>query len=119
MAGSHSDNEPLCAVSDIGPEGREARVEDDAGPRWLMLFHRDGELSAWQNVCPHQGRALNWAPNRFLFSAEGHLVCSHHGATFELSAGECVAGPCRGARLKPVDITVRDGRVYLGEHQGN
>lgn len=108
-------NQPLCALSDIGEDGREVRVDGEGGPRWLMLFHRGGEVSAWLNVCPHQGRALNWAPNRFIFSADDRLVCSHHGASFELPGGECVAGPCKGARLTPVPIRVENGFVVLAE----
>ncbi|MDX1556051.1 MAG: Rieske (2Fe-2S) protein, partial [Xanthomonadales bacterium] len=51
----------LCLRSEIGPSGKEVRVDRPEGPMWLMLFDRDGEISAWRNVCPHQGRALNWA----------------------------------------------------------
>lgn len=113
--GDKAHERPLCALSDIGESGKEVRIEGDAGPQWLMIFHRDGALTAWRNVCPHQGRALNWAPDRFLFSPEGLLVCAHHGASFELPGGECLAGPCRGARLTPVAVRVDDGRVYLAQ----
>lgn len=106
-------NAPLCAEIDIGEEGKEVRLEGETGPEWVMLFRRDGRLSAWRNVCPHQGRALNWAPDRFLFSDKGQLVCAHHGAAFELEQGRCVGGPCLGAYLTPVPVTVRDGKVYL------
>ena len=104
---------PLCRLADIGEAGKELRVDGAGGPQWLMLFNRDGAVSAWQNVCPHQGRALNWAPDRFLFSDEGLLVCAHHGASFELPGGRCVSGPCEGAHLKPVAIRIENDHVYL------
>ncbi len=104
---------PICSLDEIGPEGKEVRLDTGDGPQWLMLFHRDGELSAWRNVCPHQGRALNWAPDKFLFSDEGLLVCCHHGASFELASGQCVAGPCIGAQLTAVSVKVEEGWVYL------
>jgi len=115
--GDKARSQPLCALSDVGEGGKEVRIEGEAGPQWLMLFHRNGALTAWRNVCPHQGRALNWAPDRFLFSPDGLLVCSHHGASFDLAGGECVAGPCKGAQLAPLAIEVEDGQVYLQESQ--
>lgn len=105
----------LCRLSEIGETGKELRIEGTGGPQWLMLFYRDGTLTAWRNVCPHQGRALNWAPDRFLFSPDGLLVCAHHGASFSLPAGDCISGPCQGARLTAVAVTVKDGEVHLGD----
>lgn len=111
--GESKRSQPLCSLAEIGEGGKEIRIEGDAGPQWLMIFHRNGDLTAWRNVCPHQGRALNWAPDRFLFSPDGLLVCSHHGASFELPSGLCLDGPCKGANLTPVAVTVEDGTVYL------
>ena len=107
--------EALCAVSDVGEHGREICIETETGPQWLMVFFRHGRLTAWRNVCPHQGRALNWAPDEFLFSPDGLLVCSHHGASFELGEGQCVAGPCKGDWLTRVEVQVEDGWVYLAD----
>lgn len=89
----------------------EAVVDGDAES---VLLYRDGErVRAWLNVCPHAGRRLDWSPGRFLRSKDGGLVCAVHGATFELAAGECVAGPCRGAFLRAVPVEVRDDAVWL------
>jgi nitrite reductase/ring-hydroxylating ferredoxin subunit len=79
-----------------------------------LILHRDGDdVRAWLNVCPHAGRRLDWAPGKFLKSKEGLLVCAAHGAGFELAEGQCVAGPCRGDRLRAVPIELRDDAVYL------
>src|SRR3546814_15079106 len=76
--------------------------------------HRDGDaVRAWLNICPHAGRRLDWAPGQFLKSREGHLVCAVHGATFELSGGVCVAGPCRGESLRAVAVEVKGDDVVL------
>ena len=40
-------------------------------------------------------------------------MCATHGARFRIEDGHCVAGPCRGARLTVVPISVRDGAVHL------
>ena len=89
----------------------EGVVDGDAES---LLLHRDGDtVRAWLNVCPHAGRRLDWSPGKFLRAKDGGLVCAVHGATFELAAGECVAGPCRGAFLRSVPVEVRDGAVWL------
>ena len=78
-----------------------------------MVFYRDGHLTAWENACPHEGRSLNQAPGKFLFSDSGHLVCAHHGATFELPGGECVDGPCPGAHLTAIELEKANSWVLI------
>jgi nitrite reductase/ring-hydroxylating ferredoxin subunit len=79
-----------------------------------IILHRQGdEVRAWLNICPHAGRRLDWAPGKFLTSADGLLVCAAHGASFELARGECVAGPCRGEQLRAVEVELRDGKVLM------
>ncbi len=77
-----------------------------------LILHRDGEtVRAWRNVCPHQGRPLNWAPGRLLISDDGLLICPAHGAAFDLRSGECVKGVCQGSALVPLPVVVRDGQI--------
>jgi nitrite reductase/ring-hydroxylating ferredoxin subunit len=90
----------------------EATIDGDAES---LLLYRDGDaVRAWLNICPHAGRRLDWAPGQFLKSKDGLLVCAAHGASFELTGGECVAGPCRGESLRAIAVSVRDGAVWLG-----
>ena len=105
---------PLVRV-DALPDGGLAAVEGTvAGEAESLIVHRLGDsVRAWFNVCPHAGRRLDWAPNQFLLSKDGHLVCAVHGATFALPEGVCIAGPCRGDRLREVPVEVRDGAVYV------
>ena len=99
------------SIEDGGFVEIEALVNGDAES---LILHRDGQhVRAWLNVCPHAGRRLDWAPGKFLKSREGHLVCAAHGASFELSRGDCVAGPCRGDALLVIAVEVRDGQVVL------
>ncbi len=101
----------LDAIADGGFAETEAVVDGDAES--LILFRTGDAVRAWMNICPHAGRRLDWAPGQFLRSKEGLLVCAAHGASFELSQGECVAGPCRGEALRAVAVDVRDGKVWL------
>lgn len=78
------------------------------GERESILLYRDGEkISAWLNICPHAGRRLDYAPGRFLID-RGLLICASHGASFELDQGRCVAGPCKGASLRALKVSISD-----------
>ena len=106
-------SERLCAleqVPDPGVLGLEAPVQ--GAVEALLLLRRGAQVRAFLNVCPHAGRRLDWAPQRFIVS-EGAVICAAHGATFRIPDGECTAGPCRGQSLREVPVVVRDGSVYL------
>lgn len=107
--------DPLVTLERL-PDGAFAEVEVVLeGDAESLIVYRDGDhVRAWLNICPHAGRRLDWAPGQFLKSKDGHLVCAAHGASFELAGGECVAGPCRGESLRAVDVSVRDGAIWLG-----
>lgn len=110
------DAAPALAALEALPDGVPAacEVEVDGMPEPLILLRRGDAVRAWLNVCPHAGRRLDWAPGKFLLSKAGQLVCAVHGASFELDAGECVAGPCRGQSLRAVAVRVdADGMVRL------
>ena len=94
-------------------EGGFREVELDAGgrPVWLIVTRHQGTPRAWLSVCPHAGRALNWAPDRFLTEEQGRLVCSAHGAVFDPADGGCVSGPCRGASLSEVPVAEHDDAI--------
>lgn len=104
----------LANVEDIEDGGFievEGLVDGEAES---LILHRQGdEVRAWLNICPHAGRRLDWAPGQFLKSADGLLVCAAHGASFELARGVCVAGPCRGERLRAVAVVLRRGKVLV------
>ena len=114
--GAHASAVAIGRIDAIPPGGLvevEAVVEGE--PESLIL-HRDdaGAVRAWRNICPHAGRRLDWAPGQFLRAKDGSLVCAVHGASFELEAGRCIAGPCRGDRLRAVAVQCVDGEVRLG-----
>ncbi|MGE7138756.1 Rieske (2Fe-2S) protein [Luteibacter sp. NPDC031894] len=107
------ESEPLCLLADI-PDGNAIEVEAlVAGEvESLMVYRHGDEARAYFNVCPHAGRRLDYVPGKFLVRS-GQIICAAHGATFTAESGDCTAGPCRGDRLRPVAVTVRDGAVHL------
>ena len=99
--------------------------DEDADEREAILVataNGDGEgddgetdadrISCWLNYCQHLTHIKidkgSGAPMR-----NGELVCANHGAYFDADSGECTYGPCEGAYLTDLEVTVADGDVYL------
>jgi nitrite reductase/ring-hydroxylating ferredoxin subunit len=48
---------------------------------------------------------------------DGEIVCTNHGAMFEADTGYCTFGPCEGAYLDAVAVTVENGAVKLADER--
>ena len=104
----------LVALDELDDPGSvEFRIGDGDWPFKGFVVRVGGDVFAYQNVCPHAGHPLNWKPDSFLTPDGTAIICASHGAVFEIGTGECVAGPCPGRHLRAVDVSVRDGRVYV------
>jgi nitrite reductase/ring-hydroxylating ferredoxin subunit len=99
-----------CRASEIA-EGSVRRIE--RATESLLLLRNGGLLRCYVNRCPHQGTELDWAPGSFLDVSRRYIQCSTHGALFEPATGQCVSGPCVGAFLETVEISLDSGNVYL------
>ena len=102
---------PLARLSDPGSYGFALEF---AGERIEgFVVRRDGECYAYRNSCPHTGSPLDWVEHQFL-DLDGELIqCAVHDARFLIDSGECVMGPCPGARLEALPIRVDDEKIYL------
>jgi nitrite reductase/ring-hydroxylating ferredoxin subunit len=84
----------------------------EGDPREAVLVRTDDGVAGWLNYCRHLIDVRldkgSGAPMR-----DGELVCANHGAYFESDTGYCTFGPCEGATLESVDVSVVDGDVYL------
>ena len=108
---------PICASADLTEAGLGVRFPlDDATNGFAIRFQN--RVSAYVNRCPHSGTELDWQPGDFFEESGLYLVCSTHGAIFEPDTGKCVAGPCRGASLEPLQVREREGQVFLDEEPG-
>lgn len=100
--------------SEIADPGcREFRIGDGDWPFRGFVVRRGNDIYAYQNVCLHVGHPLNWKPDAFLTKDGSRIICSSHGALYEIDSGICVAGPCPGKRLRAVEVEVRDGQVFV------
>ena len=95
------------------PDGTSRKFTLRCGGRSLegFAFGFDGELHAYLNRCRHIPLPMDWLDNRFFTVDEKYVVCANHGALYEPTTGECVWGPCTGARLQRVPLKVEDGTV--------
>lgn len=100
------DGEATALDAELALDGAAAAMES------VILLRRGEAVQAWLNICPHAGRRLDWAPGKFLLK-DRTLICAVHGASFDTGSGQCIAGPCRGERLRPVAIEVVHGDVRL------
>lgn len=102
---------PLERVSDPGSYGFSVEIDGNSIDGFVV--RRDDACFAYVNSCPHTGATLDWVEHQFL-DLDGALIqCAVHDARFLIDTGECIAGPCPGARLESLRITVDDGNIYL------
>ena len=57
----------------------------------------------------------NVFPDTARINEDGQLIiCSTHGALFEMENGYCSFGPCKGDYLEPVPLETHGGLVVIG-----
>ena len=83
----------LCAVS--------------AGDRKICLARKNGNLIAFQGLCPHAGADLSCGS----IDSLGNLVCPLHRYTFSLINGRNVSG--EGYFLKRYPVEIREDGIYI------
>jgi len=102
---------PLSDIPD--PGCREFSIGSGDWPFKGFVVRRRENVYAYQNFCMHVGHPLNWKPDSFLTKDGKRIICSSHGALYEIDSGLCVAGPCPGKKLRSVEVAVRDGQVFV------
>jgi len=105
---------PVDAEAVDEGEGDVGESEDGSPEAEAILTRAAGEVRAFRNYCQH------WTDVRLdkddgAFVRNGEVFCQKHGATFEADGGYCNFGPCEGAVLEDVDVTVDGDGVYLAD----
>lgn len=112
----------MAATQRLICSGREL-LEQSRGVRFALpeygervtgfVVRYNGRPYAYVNRCAHVPVELDWAEGEF-FDLTGHyLICATHGARYVPSSGHCVMGPCKGQSLQRLEVTERDGNIYL------
>lgn len=72
-----------------------------------------GRYYAYQNLCQHLPITLDLNDDDFFTHDKRHLQCHMHGAMYEIESGLCVAGPCEGSRLRPLELKEEETRLVI------
>ncbi|MBN3725862.1 Rieske (2Fe-2S) protein [Burkholderia sp. Ac-20379] len=100
----------VCASEALVDGGAGIRVPATLrGEAVVVFFVRyDGRAYGYLNRCAHVPMELDWNEGQFFESSGLYLMCATHGAIYTPETGKCVGGPCRGARLRAVEVDERD-----------
>jgi len=105
----------LCKLDDIEDGGSAGFVIEtpDDGKRSVIAVRQADTVHAYVNSCPHIGAPLDFQPGQFLNRNRTHIMCSTHGALFQIEDGLCIAGPCTDKSLEPLTTKTTGTEVWL------
>lgn len=105
----------IAALTEIPEESTFLfRVAGADGIQEAILVRHAGEVTGWLNYCRHFTH-ITLDKGDGATMRDGEVVCVNHGAMFAADTGRCTFGPCEGAYLVDIDISVEDGVVYLAD----
>lgn len=112
-----ADARRITAVDEV-PEDTtflfRVREVDTGEEREAILVRSGDEVDCWLNHCQHFTH-IRLDRGSGARMRDDEIVCTNHGAMFEADTGLCTFGPCKGAVLDGVAVTVRDGDVHLAD----
>jgi len=77
-------------------------------PASVFFVRFRGTVQGYLNQCAHVPAEMDWVEGQFFESSGQYLMCAMHGAIYEPDTGRCVGGPCRGGRLRALQVEERD-----------
>lgn len=118
MSASERQAVRVCASEELVDGGNGVRLAARYldGDAVVFFVRYDGRAYGYLNRCAHVPMELDWVEGQFFESSGLYLMCATHGAIYAPDTGRCVGGPCRGARLRPVEVEEReapDGRAVF------
>jgi len=90
--------------------GLSIRIAGKVKP--LIIVKINGSVLVYINSCPHIGTPLDLRPGHFLSRDKQKIICSTHGALFNINTGRCIFGPCKGAYLEAVPTRIVGNDVF-------
>ena|SRR6185369_6262229 len=104
----------LCRLDEIPDAAAKGfTLPDGDGTREIFVVRQGERVYGYVNSCPHVGTPLEFLPDRFLTADSRQILCSTHGARFEIATGRCIAGPCKGRFLAAEPLTIEAGMIVL------
>lgn len=113
----------ICDLADIA-DGDQRIFK--VGALEFGVFREGDKVIGWENRCPHSGGPVcqgriyrkvdeiidsDHKSQGMCFTDKRQIVCPWHGYEFDVITGRHPADP--NVRLKPVELQLREGRVFL------
>lgn len=103
---------PVAGVSDLSA-AQAVTVTTEKGDFPLLIVATGEGIKGYVNACPHQFLPLDYRSPRLLSQDGTRLMCSAHGAMFDATTGQGVAGEGLGCSLSPVPLRESEGRIFI------
>lgn len=100
----------LCHYSDIAESHSKGFTVEGTS---CIAVKKEGTLFVYRNECPHLSIPLEHMPDQFLDSQQAYIICSNHGALFEIQTGLCISGPCVNSSLKSIPFEIQNNCVHI------
>ena len=114
MKNRNSNEFSISNIDEINDSGCKGfKVGEGDWPFHGFLVKYDENIYAYKNYCPHAVHQLNWSPDNFLTPDKKKIICSSHGAIFDIESGLCVSGPCVGSKLLKLECFINNERVIV------
>jgi nitrite reductase/ring-hydroxylating ferredoxin subunit len=87
---------------------------EEAEARFSLIVARQGNrVFAYENRCPHARYPMEKLDGTVLVQDGRFLVCSAHGASFQMQDGAFAGGPGDGTGLTPVPVSLEGETVRI------
>jgi nitrite reductase/ring-hydroxylating ferredoxin subunit len=100
---------PLDQIDD--GKARNFVLQLRAGRFHGFVVRRGSEVHGYVDRCPHAGVPLAQTLDDYMTRGGEMIVCSWHGALFDIASGACLGGPCMGQSLTHWPVAVVDGVI--------
>jgi nitrite reductase/ring-hydroxylating ferredoxin subunit len=105
----------VCKSNALVDGGQGIRFQlpelDDRATGFVVRYQ--GEVFAYVNKCAHVPIELDWNEGDFFDMSKHYLICSTHGAHYNVQSGYCVMGPCKGRKLQEIEVTEVNDEVWV------
>ncbi|EHA16432.1 Rieske 2Fe-2S domain-containing protein [Halomonas sp. HAL1] len=105
----------IVCPSNVIQEGNAHCMEviSNGGTFPIVATRINGTIYCYVNACPHQYLPLNYRSNVIISSDGHHLLCSAHGAAFDIKTGNCLTAAFEKLDAIPV-LEDQEGSVCIG-----
>ena len=103
----------IGSVDDNWPRGFRFDLPELGERATGFVVRFNGTVYAYVNQCAHVPVELDWNEGDFFDFSRSYLICATHGAHYRPETGQCVMGPCKGRRLRQIQVFERDNKILI------